>query len=545
MNLQSFFPEFSDIGPFDECIHIHKGLEMISTCHFPELANRPAIALLYAAIFPFVQSSSSWLLQSCIIGRWILFTLVSLSVYAVAINVKKHVHPALIVMVFCLTPCLQQLLKNPADALFSGFSGLTFAFLHATHAHCDRRRLFFASVMAFFACLARTEGVLLLLPLVVLALKAGTRGKHRLESLAYALLPFVVLLCLAVFLNGDLQKNIRLLRIVSYFVFEQGHSVLVSDASKNVWTEGMLIAREKYGAPDVNYRSAAIAILHNLPFYVSACFARLAELPKAWALMYGGTVSVFTFLFSLGGLVEILSKPAFRREGLLFILWPLLLSPYILFSLRLEMLAVFGYWVAPLTALGIRLVMVRSSPKISLGLVAVVAGGLAFVKGARLAALTLLCFLSAKLVPNIASPDLRGGLALGTMASLKIAMDVSKNTAKNSTGSLVPDAQNVAMLYLQGHFRQDERVAAYSPKIVMGAKLQYVSLNGPDGLLADGSMGLAGRFRSRNVVAVVVDRDLELYEPDVAALLDSQLGLLTPVFDQGGIKILRFNPNQP
>ncbi|MCX5719082.1 MAG: hypothetical protein NT055_03795, partial [Nitrospirae bacterium] len=79
----------------------------------PEFASNPLTAFLYALTYLPVRGTEFWLIHSCTIGRFILFSLMWFSAYLVATQLRYLAHPFIMIALLFTSPALTYLLPNP------------------------------------------------------------------------------------------------------------------------------------------------------------------------------------------------------------------------------------------------------------------------------------------------------------------------------------------------------------------------------------------------------------------------------------------------
>lgn len=117
-----FFPNLREIGPWDESIYINSGRLLVEKGLLPEPAWNPLGTLLYAITYIPVQKTAFWLVNSCTIGRFILFGLLWISTYLVAKQLSSFFNSLIMSGLLLSSPVLIYILRNPSDALFAAMS---------------------------------------------------------------------------------------------------------------------------------------------------------------------------------------------------------------------------------------------------------------------------------------------------------------------------------------------------------------------------------------------------------------------------------------
>ncbi|MGH2581342.1 MAG: hypothetical protein ACRDFQ_00425 [Anaerolineales bacterium] len=191
--LKSLLPTLRDINQWDEAVYINTG-RLLAQGELPLFARNPLVGVLYAlTYFPFAQSPF-WLLNSAALGRAILFGLMWLAAYLIGRELKPLASHWTMVGILIVIPVLTAILGNPSDALFAAMAAFAFWQFLAYRNHGELRHLAWASLFVGMAGLARNDGLILFLIFLALTLLLNLNSKPRWRWLAYAGLPFVILI---------------------------------------------------------------------------------------------------------------------------------------------------------------------------------------------------------------------------------------------------------------------------------------------------------------------------------------------------------------
>ncbi len=223
----ALFPAASDINPWDEAAYINSGRMLLDKGMWPNFANSPLVSLFYALTYLPFRHSSYWMVQACSLGRILLFSLLWLSLYLGAKQLTRYLQPLVVMGIFLVTPLAVDMLHFPSDPLFAGLAGLSFWQLLSYLNHRSTRHLWLASAFMGLAALARNDGLILFILLVILVLILSIRTSKRWIALAAVLLPFCLLvggydlfygLRYGDFSLGTMQRT--------YENFETGHGII-------------------------------------------------------------------------------------------------------------------------------------------------------------------------------------------------------------------------------------------------------------------------------------------------------------------------------
>ena len=164
-----FFPPLGDIGVFDEAVYINEGRELLDG-KLPLFAMNPAVAGLYALTYLPVHTSPYWLVHSCSIGRFVLFSLLWLGSFLVATQLARLANPFIIIALVTVSPVLVRLLDNGSNALFAAMSGFALWQFLSFHRTRKLKQLWLCSFFLGVAALSRNEGPVLFLVFVGLSM---------------------------------------------------------------------------------------------------------------------------------------------------------------------------------------------------------------------------------------------------------------------------------------------------------------------------------------------------------------------------------------
>ncbi len=429
----SFLPNLTDINPFDEASYIHSGHDLLELGLWPDFANSPLSGVFYALTYLPFRSSPFWLVQTCSLGRVLLFSLLWWSAYWVAeggLGVlsrasiegeqkklgggKYGLLPVVMSGMVLVSPVLMGMIRFPSDPLYAGLAGLSLWQMLVYLEKRQTKSLTWASVLMGLAALARNDGLLAFIVLLGLALllqlpflrsraeqtvPRGWRGLAR--SAVALLLPFALLVggyMVFYYLRTGSWEMGTLER--TYLNFEAGQQVLYSGEERlDTVTESRLEAQRIFGSGEENNFSIPRAIRRNPLVYFERLKAVLKVLPEHVLSAYGIRFAVVTFLLAAGGVFDLLRQKQYALLVLL-LLWPAhLASGFVITLFRTGHLQFPFYVVFVLAGIGLLALLqaVLSLPKTQPGILRAPGAGLILTWLVVLIALVVFGLLGNKL----------------------------------------------------------------------------------------------------------------------------------------------------
>jgi len=272
-----FFPNLQEINIWDEATYVHNGVKLLTQGSLPRLIGSPLSSVFYALTTLPVQHSKDFFLLSDAIGRIILFSFIFFSAYFIACALKPYANPWVMLVLVFIVPVAATMFLFPSDILFAGFSGLAFWQMLAFYHHKQRKHLWWASVLMGLAALARAEGLILILVMLVVTMVIILPDRNWYKYILAVTLPFVVLVGGYVLgyglATGDYNTG---LAERTYNNFESGHEGIYSQTGVFIPTiSARLESREAFGTPEMNDYSVFKAILRNPRVY----WLRLRRMP--------------------------------------------------------------------------------------------------------------------------------------------------------------------------------------------------------------------------------------------------------------------------
>ena len=557
-----FLPSLDEINPWDEASYIHNGQMLVDHGVWTTFANNPLTSLFYAATYLPYRSSPFWLVQSCSLGRLLLYTLLWWSAYLVASRLSRYASPAITVGLLLVTPLALEFLRFPSDPMFAGLAALSLwqflGYLRTT----QTKNLAWASGFMGLAALARNDGtvlfaILLSLTLIfnLIRLRSGSWRNFALNILA-VLLPFVCLVGGYILFYGLRSGNFNPeIMERTYDNFEAGQQIIFSgDNQANSVLDSKLEARQYFGTPQENNNSVFTAIRRNPQIYLLRLRMAVKNLPGQLLAAYGIRFAIPIFLLALLGIWRLVRQ---RRFALLLVLclWPAhLVTGFVITLFRTGHLQFPFYVVYLLAAIGITALVeqILSSQNIReaqttliwmallvvICLAGLLAGKLAVYYGAALLLLALICLWAARpILPR------QGAFAIACLVLLSAGLVVHGNFPSPSQRKLGFGKGEGALLALQQQFPEGTAIAAGAPGPVWASKMIYSGLSSTD-VSVEGktAQSFLDWLQVQGVRAIYVDANLYQAHPTMWKLIQSEIGArLNRIYQEGdgNIQILQ------
>jgi hypothetical protein len=528
----AFFPSFGEVG-WDEALYFNEGRKLFEHGTLPLFAESPAMAAVYALTYLPVQGSPDWMVHSATSGRLILFCLLWLATFLVAVELVGWASPFTLFALVTLSPAVVRLNQVGPDALFPAMSGFALWLLLAFQRAGALRHLRLASFFVGLAALSRGEALVLFPVFVGLALVSGARDRSAIQRLIACVVPFAIVVFAYVLLytlrTGDLRTG---LAERSYLNFEQGHAAqAASNGTSAIYIEGELEARRIFGTAEENRHSVLNAIRRNPVAYLK----RIPPLTKrAIGDAAGGYFWYFGFLcfaFAARGIVALIARRSYLLLTTL-LLWSAYAVLYVLVVSRpthllMPFLSVFALAAVGVSAFSCK---IQSRPERYMWtavplLLAVAAAATGRVpSGPFTAALvTLFGFLLIWAANDFYAVD-HESRAIACLLLLSIAIvlrfGIQPTVTQGTSGS---DAARGGSHFLAAQFAPGSNIAAWSPQSVWNAKMSFVQMAGTLRELKSPTDVWAWLERDR-VHAIYVDDQLRQFEPVVWDLMHKQVG---------------------
>jgi hypothetical protein len=550
--LYRFFPTLRDLNLWDEAVYIETG-KRLAEGQLTSFARNPLVGFLYGLTYlPFLHSPF-WMMQSAMLGRFILFGLLWLSGYLIARQLAGVLRPLLFAGFLFLFPVLNAILDNPSDALFAAMSGFTFWQVLSFHHTRETRHLWLASLFAGLSALARNDGVTLFAIFLVISLfyLRGAAAKWR--NLLAAILPFTLLvggyLLLYGLVTGDFNLGVR---ERSYVAFQQGQLQVYTDIGtcrQSPTKCAVAEAQRIYGTPQENGNSILKAISRSPRSFLGRVMNTLRNLPEMIYTAYGKREAYVILFLAAAGVYELIRRRNFPVLALL-LGWLLYLGVYFITFFRIGYLQTPYFIVFALGVIGLQAVVDGLADRretliwsaIVLGLA--LAGMLRALNYLYFSMLVLLAGLwlarlflqTQKEVPNRPLAALL--IVLGAILLIRGTFNPPDIPARGE----IPEEQ--ALLVLQDRLPENSPVAAGAPGAAWAARMEYVGLVDPD-FGVSSQEELHAQLNALGVKAIYVDSYLTRQNPYVWGLIEAGIGpFYAEIFSgrDGSVRVLLVNP---
>ncbi|MFV2043574.1 MAG: hypothetical protein ACC700_10125 [Anaerolineales bacterium] len=544
----SFFPNLAEINAWDEAAYVNSG-RLLLLGELPILSNNPLVALLYALTYLPYVNSPLWLVHSTSLGRILLFALVWIGSYAVARQLSKFAHPLIMVGFLFVSGISVSILVFPSDPLYVGFAALSLAQILAYINSGSRKHIWFSSVWVAFAALARNDGLVLGVLLVLSAYIIARPRSDRWKVLLGAAVPFAAIVGGYVLFHGALTGTVQFGTLGrTYDNFESGHQVIYSaEGELNPLFEAKLEARRVFGTPEENNYSVFRAISRNPQVYLQRVSVVLTGLPDQLMDAYGKRLAVPLFLFAVRGLWSLFRQKNYRRL-LIFGVWAVPLASGLLITLfRLGHLRFYFYAVFALAAIGISAAIknLESRREQAFWLITLLAFAMYGVLDSKLAitygTTTVLVALALGLLWIRASR--RKAFAIGVPALLLFSAGLllHGDYPGPKVRTLGEAADESAVLFLQETYDRGTPIAAGSPGPIYTARMRYMGLTSLDVPQTDTPQQFLEWMSNQGIEAVYVDATLSSGNPylweQISALTGDGLERVF-IADEGDVQVL-------
>lgn len=550
--LYRFFPTLRDLNLWDEAVYIQTG-KRLAEGQLTSFARNPLVGLLYGLTYlPFLHSPF-WMMQSAMLGRFILFGLLWLSAYLVARQLAGVLRPLLLAGFLFLFPVLNAILDNPSDALFAALSGFTFWQVLRFHHTRDTRHLWLASLFAGLSALARNDGVTLFVIFLAISLLYLKAAPAKWNNLLAAVLPFTLLvggyLLLYGLVTGDFNLGVR---ERSYVAFQQGQvQVYTPDGSclQTVTKCAVAEAQRIYGTPQENGNSILKAISRSPGSFLGRVLNTLRNLPEMVYSAYGKREGYLVLFLALVGVYELIRRRNFSILGLL-LGWLLYLGVYFITFFRIGYLQTPYFIVLGLGVIGLQAIMngladrretlIWSAVLLGLALVGIIRP-LNYLYFSMLILLAGLWMARMFLQTQKDTPDRQLGALFIVLGAILLVRGTFNPPDIQARGE-IPEEQ--ALLVLQDRLPENSPVAAGAPGATWAARMEYVGLVDAEFVVSSGEE-LHAQLNSLGVKAIYVDSYLTRQNPYVWGLIEAGIGqFYEEIFSgrDGSIRILLVNP---
>ncbi len=510
-----FFPNLSDIAPWDETYYIVSGRNML-TGELPDLAYGPLLSFFYLITsLPFLNSPF-WLIHANSLGRFLLFSSLFLGAWQVAKVFKPRYQPVVLFGFLFVSPFLTQNFEYPADLLFAALSAAAFShavrFLHTKKI----QHVWWASFWLGLGMLTRGDALIIILALSLFFLWFGLKDHRWWRLLLAAIVPFLALSVGYVLVRGAVTGDFDTgMSSRSYTAFEQGQEVALpaGEARFGAPTESYYVARELFGTPEENQYSVFTAISRNPQAYITRLKAVLRTLPGLFLTAYQRRYAIVLALFALRGFIVLIQEKKLPL-ALLHLIWVLPLSAGIARTLvRVGYFRLFYFVLFSLAIIGLKALLQSLKDKTWEGLVwAAVFGvvlALAFIfnqVGIQMSATVILCWLLLTFLLSKRSQAFPGWQYMAMLLLLASAYLLRTGEIIFSPRSLGVEPQEQAALKLREVTGPGDQILTCTPSVVFLADREVANFCGADIPDFETSQAFIDWMRAQDFKAVYVDR---------------------------------------
>ncbi|RPI83799.1 MAG: hypothetical protein EHM41_15040 [Chloroflexi bacterium] len=312
----SLMPTFTEINSDDEAKYIESGWRLLNEGP-RDLAWGPLVSLVYAPVHLLVGDSPSWFMIEAWVGRFLLFFLLWLSTYYLALQFKEYFHPLIAVGVLFISIYFLPVIENQSDALFVSMSAFALSRVIAYYRTQHLRDIGLASLFVGLGVLCRVETILLVGTLAVIALVIR-RGRHGLlKVLSLSVVPAAVVLAVFILTSlvtkGHLNLGISDKAFASFEMNQPGQQTIESpgeDAGSPLITE------------DGSEGSIFRAIAGNPSAFIGRIFVHALEQPGYFLDFYGKKLGPVLLLLSAWGIFTLVRRRSLTLL-LILLIWPL------------------------------------------------------------------------------------------------------------------------------------------------------------------------------------------------------------------------------
>jgi hypothetical protein len=558
-----FLPNLSEINPWDEANYINKGRELVDLGQWPNFAGDPLVSIFYAVTYLPYQHSPYWLVQSCSLGRVILFTLLWWSAYLVASRLKRLVHPgtdghnlselipSVMVGLLLVTPLSTEMLSFPSDPLFASLAGFGFWQLLSFYETRQYKHLGLASMFMSLAALSRNDGLILFAVLVGLVVILTIQEKSWRASgraLLAVILPFFLLIGGYVLFYGLRTGSFELGTMDrTYENFEAGQQVIYGGSGElSAVVEAKLEAQRVFGSAEDNNYSVFTAIRRHPQAYVQRLVAVAKSLPEKLLRAYGLRFAPILFLLALRGIIELVRQKKYMLL-LLFCAWPLhLVTGFAITLFRTGHLQFPFYVVFALVCIGLTTLLQNIPQRGEAAIWLVVLLGLIIfgLVGNKLAIFyAAAVFLASLLAIYLAARQMKDHtyLTVALFILLAAGLILHGDYPSPKLRTLGAEAKEQAVVFMANNLEAGSLVASSSPGPVWMAKMKVANLTSTDVPTDRTPEEFLEWLRVQDIQAIYVDHTLYANSPRLWDLLKAQIGQgLERVFsgDEGDIQVL-------
>ena len=545
-----FFPNLSDIAPWDETYYIVNGREIFSG-KLPYLADGPLYNFIAGFITLFFKNSPFWLIHVNSLMRFLTFSFLFVATWEVGKVFKEYFNPLILFGFLFISPILTQNFEYPTDLLFAGLSALAFARMVHFVKTKQIRHVWWASFWLGLGMLTRGDALILIAVLTLFVVWFGFK-QHRWWRLVLAvLIPFLALTGGYVLLRGAITGDFETgMGERSYTAFEQGQEVDMPDEAGRFAapTESYYVARELFGTREENNQSVFQAIARNPRAYLNRLQAVAKSLPGLFLTAYYRRDAILLAMLAIRGLIALWKKKKYALTAL-SVLWVLPLSAGVARTLvRVGYFRLFYFVVYVLAIIGLR-ALLDSLKKNREGLIwvgllsSVLVASFIFDDDAIKMGMTVyLCWLLLAYLLSQRSKKYQHWQIMAMLLLLSSALLLRTGVIVFQPRVLGEETQESAALVLRDVTRPGDDVLTCTPSVVFLADRNVANFCGADIPEFDSSEDFIAWMRAQGFEAIYLDRAAPEVFRDLT--LEQRRKSLTQVFSNkdGEAYIFLLNP---
>ena len=472
-----------------------------------------------------------------------------LGTYLIAKEVEDFASPLVVLGFLFVTPLTLEMLRFPSDPLFAALSALSLWQLLKFGKHPALRHLIFASSFMALAGLARNDGLVQFVILVVLSAVLAFRKDIWWRSLGSVTVPFLVIVGGYVLVLGASTGDFNLgVSERTYSNFESGQQVIyLGPGELGQVIESRIEARRIFGTREENKNSVLRAISNNPGAYLERLTATIKTLPITALEAYGKRFAIVIFYFVLRGIVALIRKKQYYLLVIL-VLWPMhLVTGFVITLIRSGHLQFPFYVVFVLASIGLTATISNlrnrwekfaiTTVLLGFSVYGIADNKLAIFYGAALTLAAIWIIIISRKAGYLTKLE-------AFFIVFAIGIVVRGGYPSPKLRVLGNDPKEQAVVFLSETFRQETFVGAGSPGVVWAAKMNYAGLNSSDVPVNRSSEEFIDWMRDQGIEIVYVDHSLYNSAPRVWELIEPQIGLSLDrlfILERGNFQILAFS----
>jgi hypothetical protein len=330
-----FFPTIRDINLWDDAAYINRGRTLLQGT-LPKFSDNPLMALIFALSYLPFQTDGFWMMHTATVGRILMFALMWLGVYLIAKQLPGLKWYVMVSVMF-VSGVMVDILENPSDTFYAALAGLAFwqmlCYLNTRRV----KHLALTSLIIALAALARNDGLVLFGVFLMISLAYLRSAENKLQHLAAAILPFLILVGGYVLTYGLITGDYDLgTQERSYLAFQQGQMALTVP-DKDCKLGPVKCVEEEvnrlYGTSSENGNSVFRAIAHNPQAYLQRLTKTLSGLPRLAHDAFGKQTFYALLFLTVLGIFALIRKKKFALL-LVSLAWCVPLASYFLTFFR-------------------------------------------------------------------------------------------------------------------------------------------------------------------------------------------------------------------